>query len=97
MHGQQHIKTVLNYPRISLSSATYKISSNTLSKLTPYAEETIGYHQCGFRCNRSTNDHTFFIHSNTWEKMRIKWGSPSVITDFKKAYDSSSLASLPNR
>jgi len=28
-----------------------------LSRLTPYAEEIIGDHQCGFRRNRSTTDH----------------------------------------
>jgi hypothetical protein len=34
---------------MSLFSATYKILSNILlSRLTPYAEEIIGDHQCGF-------------------------------------------------
>jgi hypothetical protein len=38
-----------NYQGISLLSTTYKILSNILSsRLTPYAEEIIGYHQCGF-------------------------------------------------
>jgi sorting nexin-29 len=38
-----------NYRGISLLSATYKILSNILlSRLTPYAEEIIGDHQCGF-------------------------------------------------
>jgi hypothetical protein len=37
-----------NYRGISLLSTTYKILSNTLlSRLTPYAEEIIGDHQCG--------------------------------------------------
>ena len=44
-----------NYRVISLSSTMYIILSNILlSMLTPYAEEIIGGHQCGFRCNRST-------------------------------------------
>ena len=37
------------YRGISLLSATYKILSNILlSRLTTYAEEIIGDHQCGF-------------------------------------------------
>jgi hypothetical protein len=48
-----------NYRGISLLPTTYKIISNILlSKLTPYAEEVIGDHQCGFGRNRSTTDHT---------------------------------------
>ena len=50
---------------------TYKILSNILlSRLTPYAEEIIGDHQCGFSCNRSTTDHIFRIcqiHEKKWE------------------------------
>jgi len=39
-----------NYRGISLSATTYKILSTILpSWLTPYAEEVIGEHQCGFR------------------------------------------------
>ena len=39
-----------NYRGLSLSPTTYKtISNNLLSRLTPYAEEIIGDHQCGFR------------------------------------------------
>jgi len=38
-----------NYIGISLLPTTYKISSNILlSRLTPYAEEITGDHQCGF-------------------------------------------------
>jgi hypothetical protein len=52
-----------NYRRISLFSSTHKILSNILlSKLTPYTEEIIGDHQCGFRRNGSTTDlHSAFI------------------------------------
>jgi hypothetical protein len=51
-----------NYRGISLLPTTYKILSNVLlAKLTPYAEEIIGDHQCGFRRNRSTTDHMFCI------------------------------------
>jgi hypothetical protein len=38
-----------NYRGISLLPTSYKILSNILlSRLTPYADEIIGYHQCGF-------------------------------------------------
>jgi hypothetical protein len=38
-----------DYQGISLLSTTYKIQSNILlSRLTPYAEEIIGDHHCGF-------------------------------------------------
>jgi len=51
-----------NYISISLLPTTYKISSNILlSRLTPYAEEITGDHQCRFQCNRSTADHTLCI------------------------------------
>jgi len=51
-----------NYRGISLLPTTYKILSNILlSRLTPYAKEIIGEHQCGFRRNRSTIDHIFCI------------------------------------
>jgi len=41
-----------NYRGLSLLPTTYKILSNILlSRLNPYAQEIIGDHQCGFRCN----------------------------------------------
>jgi hypothetical protein len=45
-----------NYRGTSRLSTTYKILSTILlSRLTPYAEEIIWDHQCGFQHNRSTN------------------------------------------
>jgi hypothetical protein len=57
------VKTVYNnYRGISLLSTIYKILCNILlSRLTPYAEEIFGEHQCGFRRNRSTTDRIFCI------------------------------------
>jgi len=50
-----------NYRGIPILSTTYKIVCNILlSKLTPYAEEITGDHQCGFRSNRSTTDHIIY-------------------------------------
>jgi hypothetical protein len=41
-----------NYRGISLLSTSYKILSNILLvRLTPYADEIMGDHQCGFRSN----------------------------------------------
>jgi hypothetical protein len=38
-----------NYRGTSLLSTSYKILSNILlSRLSPYIDEIIGYHQCGF-------------------------------------------------
>jgi hypothetical protein len=49
-----------NYRGTSLISTTYSILSKImLSSLTPYAEEIIGDHQCGFRRSRSSTDHIF--------------------------------------
>jgi hypothetical protein len=60
-----------NYRGISLLSTTYKILSNILlSRLTLYAEEIIGDHECGFRLDRSTTDHIFSIRQileKKWE------------------------------
>ena len=60
-----------SYRGISILLSTYKIFSNILlSRLTPYAEEITGDHQCGFQCNRSLTDHIFCIHQileKKWE------------------------------
>jgi len=62
-----------NYRGISLLPTTYKILSNILfSRLTPYAKEIIGDHQCGFRRNRSTIDHIFCIRQIFEKKMGVQ-------------------------
>jgi hypothetical protein len=50
-----------NYRGILLLSTSYKILSNIFARLTPYADEIIGNHQCGFRRKRSTSDQIFYI------------------------------------
>jgi hypothetical protein len=51
-----------SYRGVSLLSTSYKILSNILlARLTPYADEINGDHQCGFRRNRSTTDQIFYI------------------------------------
>jgi hypothetical protein len=61
-----------NYRGISLSSTAYRILSNILlARLTPYVNEIIGDHQCGFRLNRSTTDQIFLHSPDTREKMEV--------------------------
>ena len=72
-----------------LLPTTYKVLSNILlSRLTPYAEETIGDHQCGFRRNRSTTDHIFCICQILEKKWEYNEAVHHLFIDFKKAYDS---------
>jgi len=79
----------INYSGISLLPATYKILSNILlSKLTPYAEEIIGDHQCGFRRNRSTTDHISCIRQALQKKWEYNEAAPQLSIDFEKTYDS---------
>jgi hypothetical protein len=73
----------------SLLSTTYKILSNILlSRLTPYAEEIIGAHQCGFRRSRSTTDHIFCICQILEKKWEYNEAVHHLFVDFKKSYDS---------
>ena len=68
---------------------TYKIYSNILlSRLTPYAEEIIGDHQCGFRRNRTTTDHLFCIRQKLEQKWEYNEAVHQLFIDFKKAYES---------
>ena len=68
---------------------TYKILTNTLlSRLTPYAEEITGDHQCGFRWNRSTTDYIFCFHKILEEKWEYNEAVHQLLIKFKKTYDS---------
>ena len=78
-----------NYRGISLLPTTYKVLSNILlSRLISYAEEVIGDHQCGFRRNRSTTDHIFYICQILEKKWEYYEAVHQLFIDFKKAYDS---------
>jgi hypothetical protein len=69
-----------NYRGISLLSTSYKIVYNILlSRLSPYVDEIIRNHQCGFRCNRSTTNQIFLHSLDTGEKMGVQCNSTSVI------------------
>jgi len=85
------------YRAISLLSATYKIlSSNLLSMLTPYSEEFAGDHQCGFRRNISTTDHTFCIPQILEKKLEYNEAVHELLVDFKNAYNSFTMEVLHN-
>jgi hypothetical protein len=78
-----------NYRGISLLPTTYKILSNILlSRLIPYAEEIIEDHQCGFRHNRSTTDHIFYIRQILEKKWEHNEAVHQLFINFKKANDS---------
>jgi hypothetical protein len=74
---------------MSLLSTSYKILSNIiLSRLSPYIDEIIGDHQCGFQRNRSTTDQTFCISLILEKKWEYNETVHKLFTDFKKACDS---------
>ncbi|KAJ4429975.1 hypothetical protein ANN_22179 [Periplaneta americana] len=78
-----------NFRGISLLLTSYKILSNIfLRRLTPYVDEIIGDHQCGFRRNRSTIDQIFCIRQILEKKWEYKGTVHQLFIDFKKAYDS---------
>jgi len=78
-----------NYKGISLLPTTYKILSNILlSRLTPYAEEIIWDHQCGFRRSRSNTNHMFCIRQIFEKKLEYSEAVHQLFVDFKKSYNS---------
>jgi hypothetical protein len=56
--------------------------------LTPYAEEIIRDHQCGFRRKKSTTDHIFSIRQILEKKWEYNEAVHQLFIDFKKACDS---------
>jgi hypothetical protein len=78
-----------NYGGLSLFSTTCKILSKILlSRLTQYAGEIIGDHQCGLRRNTSVTDHTFCIRQILEKKLDCNEAVHQVFINFEKAYDS---------
>jgi hypothetical protein len=59
-----------------------------LSRLTPYAEEITGDHQCGFGRNGSATDHMFCIRQILEEKWKYNEAVHQLFIGFKKAYES---------
>jgi hypothetical protein len=72
-----------NYRGISLLSTAYKILSNILlARLTPYVDEIIGDHQCGFCRNRSTMDQIFYIRQILEKKCEYNGTVHQLFIDF---------------
>jgi hypothetical protein len=61
---------------------------NILFCLSPYIDEIIGDHQCGFRRKRSTINQTFCIRHILEKKLEYNERVHQQFIDFKKAYDS---------
>jgi hypothetical protein len=64
------------------------LSNILLARRTPYTDEIIGDHQCGFRHNRSTTDEIFHIRQILEKKWEYNGTVHQLFIDFKKAYDS---------
>jgi hypothetical protein len=62
--------------------------TNLQEGLSPYVEEIIGDHQCGFRRNRSTTDQIFCIRQILETKWEYNETVHQLFVDFEKAYDS---------
>ena len=60
------------------------LSNILLSRLIPYVEEGIRDHQCGFRRNRSTNDHIFCICQILKKKWEYNEAVHQLCIDFKE-------------
>ena len=67
----------------------YKIlSSILLSRLTSYAQEIMGDHQCKLPCNISMTDRIFCIHPVLERKWEYSEAVYQLFIDFKRAYGS---------
>jgi hypothetical protein len=78
-----------NYQRISLVSTADKILSNILwARLTPYVNEIIGHHQCGFHLNGSTTGQIFYTCQILEKKWEYNGTVHQLFIDVKKAHDS---------
>jgi hypothetical protein len=83
------IKLGSNYGGMSLPSTSYKtLSKILLSRLSPFKDEIIGDHQCGFRHNRLTANQIFCIRRILEKNCEYNETVHQLFTDFKRACDS---------
>jgi sorting nexin-29 len=74
-----------NYRGIPLLSTSYKILWNILlSRLSPYINEIIGYHQRGSRSNRPTTDQIFCIRQILEKKWEYNETVHQLVIDSRK-------------
>jgi hypothetical protein len=64
------------------------LSNFLLARLTPYADDIIGEHQCGFRRIRSVTDEIFYIRQILEKKWECIGVVHQLFINFKKACDS---------
>jgi len=68
-----------------------KLRTNVIQNLAVKVKSKFGGHcedhQCGFRCNRSTTDHIFFIRQILDTKWEYSEAVHRLFMNFKKAYD----------
>ena len=84
-----------NYRGISLLPSAYKtLPYILLSRLSPYAEEIIGEHECGLRNNSSPNDHIFCVRQTLQKNLEYNEALHQLFIDFKKAYNSDRMEVL---
>jgi hypothetical protein len=60
------------------------LTNNLVSRLSPYVDEIIGNHQCGFRPNRSTTDEIFCIRQILKKKWEYNETVHQVFIDLNK-------------
>jgi hypothetical protein len=74
-----------NYRRISLLSTAYKILSNILpARLTPYVNEIIREHQCGFSLT-DLLPIRFSTFGRYYSKMGVYWDSASALNKLRRS------------
>jgi hypothetical protein len=78
-----------NYGGISLYQLRKQFyPTSCCQRLTPYTEEIIGDHQCGFRRSRPTADHVLCIREILEEKWEYNETAHQLFIDLKKTYHS---------
>lgn len=89
LHKKGSHQVCKNYRGISLINTAYKVLANVvLIRITPYAEESIGDYQCGFRPGRSTIDQIFTVRQILEKHWEFDKDLHQLFIDFQQAYDS---------
>jgi hypothetical protein len=84
VHKKDNKTDCNNYHGISLPSTSYKMLSNiVLSQVSPYINEIIEDHQCGFQRSRSNTDKIFCIHQVLEKKWKYSATVHQLFVDFQ--------------
>jgi len=82
------VKQILIIIDIAFANHLQNFIQHPALKVNSYAKEIIGDHERGFRRNRLTIDHIFFIRQILEKKWEYNEEIHHLFIDFKKAYDS---------